>query len=490
MADEPTVDVVVVGAGLSGLRAAVDLHQSGLSVAVLESNATVGGKVLSSPVLGKEQVTVDLGASWINDTTQTEMYSLVERFGLDTIKQHVAGKYLFQNETGTVVPFELGSGFTTQHPDTMRVYELLGGVAITFNDAEDRTLDLVSLRAFAEANTENSLVGGKAANDLSLNILGANASDVSALFMVDLIRGATGLENMLSTGHDGAMYLRIRQGQSISPMEDANLKALDDIDMCLPGASAIALGLASLLPRKSIYLSTKASSITQTPEGCLTKSANGLLFRSKKVIVSIPTTWYPFVSFDPPLPVSKQTVTDSVIGFHGRVVLTYSGPWWREAGLSGVMESTKMGGPIAVTSDTSSDQDAHYSLTCLLVGSVGRWCSKQLSNGPVGKDIILKHLEEVFGPRVPGGVLPAPLAMVYCDWNGGTTSVMRPGTAYESRSIGDRFGHVHFVGTETSKEWRGYMEGAVRSGIRGANEVIDEWKDGHIVGGKSPKSML
>lgn len=34
------------------------------------------------------------------------------------------------------------------------------------------------------------------------------------------------------------------------------------------------------------------------------------------------------------------------------------------------------------------------------------------------------------------------------------------------------FENVHFVGTETALEWKGYMEGAVRSGDRGAAEVI------------------
>ena len=33
-------------------------------------------------------------------------------------------------------------------------------------------------------------------------------------------------------------------------------------------------------------------------------------------------------------------------------------------------------------------------------------------------------------------------------------------------------GCVHFVGTETAYEWKGYMEGAVRSGERGAQEVL------------------
>ena len=33
-------------------------------------------------------------------------------------------------------------------------------------------------------------------------------------------------------------------------------------------------------------------------------------------------------------------------------------------------------------------------------------------------------------------------------------------------------GRLHFVGTETAYEWKGYMEGAVRSGERGAQEVL------------------
>ena len=34
------------------------------------------------------------------------------------------------------------------------------------------------------------------------------------------------------------------------------------------------------------------------------------------------------------------------------------------------------------------------------------------------------------------------------------------------------FGRLHFVGTETGFEWKGYMEGAVRSGERGAQEIL------------------
>ena len=70
------VDVVVVGAGLSGLQAAVDLHKAGLKVKVLEARDRVGGKTWSRSAQGS---VCDVGAAWINDTNQSKMYALAKR---------------------------------------------------------------------------------------------------------------------------------------------------------------------------------------------------------------------------------------------------------------------------------------------------------------------------------------------------------------------------------------------------------------------------
>ena len=35
------------------------------------------------------------------------------------------------------------------------------------------------------------------------------------------------------------------------------------------------------------------------------------------------------------------------------------------------------------------------------------------------------------------------------------------------------FVRVHWAGTETATEWRGFMNGAVQAGQRAANEVLD-----------------
>jgi monoamine oxidase len=63
-----SVDVVVIGGGLSGLRAALKIQAAGLSCAVVEAIDRVGGKTLTLPSKKSGPGANDLGAAWINDT--------------------------------------------------------------------------------------------------------------------------------------------------------------------------------------------------------------------------------------------------------------------------------------------------------------------------------------------------------------------------------------------------------------------------------------
>jgi monoamine oxidase len=82
MTSRGSVDVVVVGAGISGLAAAHGLPDAGLSVAILEARERPGGRLLGSPF--------DLGASWFWPGEE-RVHRLTDRWGIETFDQHRAG---------------------------------------------------------------------------------------------------------------------------------------------------------------------------------------------------------------------------------------------------------------------------------------------------------------------------------------------------------------------------------------------------------------
>src|SRR5258706_6930866 len=71
-------DVVVIGAGLSGLTAAKELRRLGYSVLILEANDRIGGRGYTADISG---VPIDYGGAWLHGVPTNPLVQLADALG-------------------------------------------------------------------------------------------------------------------------------------------------------------------------------------------------------------------------------------------------------------------------------------------------------------------------------------------------------------------------------------------------------------------------
>lgn len=242
------------------------------------------------------------------------------------------------------------------------------------------------------------------------------------------------------------------------------------------GTSAIAHGLAAEMRPGSVIVNCPVDEINQHGKEVIVTTATGFKFSAKKVIVAVPTNTYGKIHFTPPLPSSKRSLASETLpGVYAKVLLTYTSPWWRAIGLMGKFRSQI--GPICFSWEVSNFEDKAFTLALFIAGDrAAQWY--KLS--PLKRQqAVIEHLAELIGPEhrhLALDVLEYNAGeWVEEEWMGGApTSAMPPG--YLSRYGEDLrapFKNVHFAGGETAREWKGYLEGALRAGSRAADEVIE-----------------
>jgi len=265
------VDVLIIGAGLSGLQAAVDLHKAGLNVKVLEARDRVGGKTYSKAAQGS---VTDVGAAWINDTNQSKMFALAKRYGLDLIKQNVEGCIVVDDGIGQIKQHPYGQLLANAHDaaqieEVVRVRDIFeetcqqidihnpvkSGKAVR-EDLDNITFaDWIRSLNLTHTDAENALTVGARA------MLGVEPSEMSALYFLDYCKSGGGYMSMRSDTEHGGQYLRVAQGtQSFSK------------------------GLASELPENSVLLMSPVRRIEQHEDGVRVHSARGVVEASRVIV--------------------------------------------------------------------------------------------------------------------------------------------------------------------------------------------------------------
>ncbi|KAB8071814.1 hypothetical protein BDV29DRAFT_11837 [Aspergillus leporis] len=456
------IDVAVIGAGLSGLQAALDIHNAGHSVIILEARDRVGGKTRSVQRLDGKGMQ-EIGAAWVNDTNQFHVWDYCQRFGLTPVVQNINGSVACEDADGTCHLFPFGEMPRFQKAEIYNIVDIRDFVEATclnpktFMEPHRAALDSLTFEQWLR----DAGAGTRAIQTATLWCRGTSGQDpgeISALAFLEVARGGLGIINLRYDGKDGGQHLRIREGtQSISN------------------------GIAKLLPSSCIKLSCPIASVTQTmPQLYSVTSTIGFTVKTRKVIISIPSPAYKDIQFDPPLPHQRQIYTTSTrYGCFVKFICLFKAPFWRSQGACGLAQSFR--GPVNHCRDTSVDADENYALTCFLCSEQGRrWLALNSSDR---RDAVLYQLGSLFGVGYDvvrfefiGSMTSEWPQDRWAGW-GCPFPVTPPGVigGYGDGQLAmEKCDGLYFVGTEFTDEWRGYMEGALRSGKRGAAQALQD----------------
>ena len=129
-------------------------------------------------------------------------------------------------------------------------------------------------------------------------------------------------------------------------------------------------------------------------------------------------------------------------------------------------------GPVKVTFDTSPPDGSPG----IMMGFIGGHEARVWQNRPADerRTAALQNLANYFGNEALN-----PREVVEFNWStevwnrGCPVAVLAPGTLIDfGTALRAPVGRIHWAGTETSTYWNGYMDGAVRSGERAAQEAL------------------
>ncbi len=90
--NEPRCDVIVVGAGVSGLATARDLQAAGRRTLILEARDRIGGRLHTDRSSGTP---LDMGASWVHGIEGNPVARLLRKTGASLVKTHFDSNALY-----------------------------------------------------------------------------------------------------------------------------------------------------------------------------------------------------------------------------------------------------------------------------------------------------------------------------------------------------------------------------------------------------------
>lgn len=465
-------DVVVIGAGLSGLCAARRVAAEGRSVVVLEAQERVGGRVHREDVdVGGVRTGFELGACYVG-SNQRALIELCRELGFDMNFDDPASDVVPVRAQGEAI-YYLDGKRTLTRPDAdlpLAAFNPLSFVALYWMKRRlDRYIEQVKRHLHAPWEAS----GAEQWDDWSVEdflksdpfptrrdedmlrigvraVLSAEPAEVSFLFFLWYAAAAGGLDTLLDNqGKDAAQGYYFRRGAHA---------------VCARAAAALTLSTHAL------RLGEAARRIEQDDEGVTVVTATGLTLRARRAVVAMSPFASSRLEYRPALPSDRaQLVQRCPSGRTLKCFAVYDEPFWHDrwSGMSignttpviWTMDHTVPPGPATMMAFVVADRADALS---------GR-------DGAEVERTVCGAMADTF----QDDRFLAPRRFLFKDWShdpwawGGPVGVPPPGalTAF-GRAARRPFGRVHWAGSEASTVWPGYLEGAVNAGHAAADEAL------------------
>ncbi len=444
-------EVVVIGAGLSGLAAARQLTSQGVDTVVLEARDRVGGRTEGGTTAAGTPV--ELGGQWVGPT-QNRMYELIAELDLETFPSYndgetvivLGGKTSRMAATRGAVPklnpfvlADLFQGLT-------RFSRLAAKIPLDepWKAPNARKLDGQTFDTWVTRNLRTGQ-GRKYFRIACEAVFSAESTDMSMLHALFYAHSGTDLETLLAVDR-GAQQDRIVGGSVLV-------------------SERMATGLGD-----RVRLNQPVRRIDHDAQEVKVTTRAGETVTAQRAIVTLPPTLAGRIEYGPALPSWRDQLTQRLpAGSVIKLYAIYDEPFWRADGLNGQAASEQ--GPVKVTFDNTPPAGNPGVLVGFMEANDGReWARRTITER---RQATIDCMVRYFGPKAAH-----PIEYLERDWmaeefsRGCYGAHFTPGvwTAY-GPALTEPIGPIHWAGAECSPVWNGYMEGAVRSGERTAAEV-------------------